>query len=156
MKKKNNLIEVDTVDGYAMILDKTKYNKDYFDDKIFMYLENDDLCLRMKKKGEKIYVCKSSYINHLGAKAVDQKFNDELEFSRNWHWNWSKFYFKKKHYGLFNALSFCLPSIIKSSLKCLFYFMIFNKFKFKVYLFRTLGLFNALIDKSSWHRPRFD
>ena len=98
-------MEVDSVDGYAMILDKTKFNEDFFDEKIFMYLENDDLCLRMKKKDQKIYICNKSYITHLGAKAVDQKFSMELEYSRNWHWNWSKFYFKKKHYGLFNALS---------------------------------------------------
>ena len=68
-----------------MVLDKTKYNEIFFDEKIFMYLENDDLCLRMRRKGEKIFICSSSRINHLGAKAVNKKFSYELELSRNWH-----------------------------------------------------------------------
>ena len=49
-KSKRDLFEVDQVDGYAMILDKKKFNENFFDEKIFMYLENDDLCLRVKKK----------------------------------------------------------------------------------------------------------
>ena len=47
---KENLFEVDSVDGYAMILDLFKFNNYYFDENIFMYLENDDLCIRAKKK----------------------------------------------------------------------------------------------------------
>ena len=27
----------------------------------------------------------------------------EIEFSRNWHWMWSKFYFNKKHFGYLRA-----------------------------------------------------
>ena len=42
-KSNENLFEVDRVDGYAMILDKTKFNENFFDEKIFMYLENDDI-----------------------------------------------------------------------------------------------------------------
>ena len=49
----DNLFEVDRVDGYAMILDTSKFNDNFFDEKIFMYLENDDLCLRVKRKKEK-------------------------------------------------------------------------------------------------------
>ena len=101
IKNKNNqqkiihedLFEVDRVDGYSMILNKSKFSNQFFDENIFMYLENDDLCLRMKKKNEKIYVYKKSIISHIGAKAVDEKYFEEVELSRNWHWNWSKFYF---------------------------------------------------------------
>ena len=95
-EKKDDLFEVDRVDGYAMLLDKLKFDETFFDENIFMYLENDDLCLRMKKRKEKIYVFSKSLISHLGAKAVDDKYSIEVELSRNWHWNWSKFYFKKK------------------------------------------------------------
>ena len=40
---KNTLFEVDQIDGYAMILDKNQFNDNFFDENIFMYLENDDL-----------------------------------------------------------------------------------------------------------------
>ena len=158
MKKEINkdLFEVDRVDGYAMILDTFKFENKFFDEKIFMYLENDDLCLRIKNKGEKIFVSNKSFITHLGAKAVDEIYFNEIELSRNWHWNWSKFYFRKKHYGFLNAFLFGFPVFIKSCFKCIFYLILNNKIKFKLYSFRALGFFNSLMNKESWHRPRLD
>ena len=157
-KKEQNqkdLIEVDRVDGYAMILDKLKFDNNFFDEKFFLYLENDDLCLRMKNKKENIYVCSKSLISHFGGKAVSDKFFKEIEFSRNWHWSWSKLYFRKKHYGLINAIFSCLPNFVKSLFKCLIYFFI-NKFRFKVNYLRLSGFYHALINNKSWYRPKFD
>ena len=156
INSENDLFEVDQVDGYSMVLDKFKFNEKFFDENIFMYLENDDLCLRIKKKGEKIYILKNAVINHLGAKAVDEKFNSEIEFSRNWHWNWSKFYYRKKHHSLIFAITKGFPSFINSCFKCLFYFILRDRFKLKIYLCRASGFYNSLINKKSWYRPRFD
>ncbi len=151
-----DLFEVDHVDGYAMILDKSKFNENFFDEKIFMYLENDDLCVRMKKLKEKIFVYNKSLISHLGASAVDQKYTSEIELSRNWHWNWSKFYFRKKHYGFFNAFFFSFPTFIKSLIKSFFYLIIRNKLKSKLYFLRASGILNAFLNKDSWYRPKID
>jgi GT2 family glycosyltransferase len=151
-----DLFEVDQVDGYSMVIDKSKFDEKFFDENIFMYLENDDLCLRIKKKGEKIFILKNAKINHLGAKAVNEKFYNELEFSRNWHWNWSKFYYRKKHYGFIFAFIIGLPSFISSCLKCLFFLIFKNKFKFKIFFCKASGFYNSLINKKSWYRPRFD
>ena len=161
-KKVNNsndekgLLEVDQIDGYSMILDKNQFNDNFFDEKIFMYLENDDLCLRTKKNRKKIYIYKKSLISHLGAKTVDKKYFNELELSRNWHWNWSKFYFRKKHYGFISAFTNGLLVFLKSILKSLFFMIINNKFKSKLYFYRASGFVNALLNKSSWFRPRLD
>ena len=161
IKNKTNYLEkdffeVDQVDGYSMVVDKSKFDEKFFDENIFMYLENDDLCLRMKKKGEKIFILKNAKINHLGAKAVNEKYYNELEFSRNWHWNWSKFYYRKKHYSFVFAFIIGLPSFISACLKCLFYLIFKNKFKFKIFFCKASGFYNSLINKKSWYRPRFD
>jgi len=161
IKNKTNYLEkdffeVDQVDGYSMVIDKSKFDEKFFDENIFMYLENDDLCLRVKKKDEKIFILKNAKINHLGAKAVNEKFYNELEFSRNWHWNWSKFYYRKKHYGFIFAFIIGLPSFISSCLKCLFFLIFKNKFKFKIFFCKASGFYNSLINKKSWYRPRFD
>ena len=99
---------VKSVDGYAMVLNLKKLNQIdkfyYFDENFFMYLENDDLCKRLKDNNEKIYIIPSSRIKHLGGKAVDETYKYEIELSRNWHWIWSKFYFNKKHHSYFFAL----------------------------------------------------
>ena len=154
--KKKGLFEVDQIDGYAMILDKQQFNDSFFDEKIFMYLENDDLCLRAKKDNKKIYIYSNSLISHLGAKAVDKKYLNELEFSRNWHWNWSKFYFRKKHYGFVKAFVPGFFIFLKSILKSLYFLIINNKFKSKIYYCRASGFMNAALNKSSWFRPRLD
>ena len=155
-KNESDLFEVNQVDGYAMILDKKEFNDNFFDEKIFMYLENDDLCLRAKKNNKKIYIYSNSLISHLGAKAVDEKYFNELEFSRNWHWNWSKFYFRKKHFGFTKAFVSGFFIFVKSIFKSLYFLIINNKFKSKLYYFRASGFMNAALNKSSWFRPRLD
>ena len=154
--KKSSLFEVDLIDGYSMILDKEQFNGIFFDENIFMYLENDDLCLRTKKNGKKIYIYSNSLISHLGARAVDEKYSEELQFSRNWHWSWSRYYYKKKHFGFLNAFVFGILVFIRSIPKSIFYFVINNKLKSKLYYLRASGFINALLNKRSWFRPRLD
>ncbi len=146
--------QVDYVDGFAMLLNKKKLKDEvYFDKNFFMYLENNDLCLRTRKNGGKIFIAPKSRIKHLAAKAVDEKFSIEVEYSRNWHWIWSKFYFNKKHYGYIKALKECLPTYLSSMIKFIFYFLINNKMKKKIYFNRASGFYNAFIGRSSWYRP---
>jgi len=151
-----DLVEVDSIDGYSMLLDTTKFSGSFFDENFFMYLENDDLCLRMKNKKEKVYVYKKALINHMGGKAVDEKYNNELEFSRNWHWNWSKFYYRKKHFGFTFAFLSGFPNYVKSCIKCSVYYLLKNNFKFKVYFNRASGFYNSLLNRKSWYRPKFN
>jgi len=161
-KKSNKNLEdspfnVDFVDGFAMLINKKKFSEiGYFDENFFMYLENNDLCKRSRDKGDLIYIVPRSKVNHLAAKAVDKKYEDEVEFSRNWHWIWSKFYFNKKHYGFFKAFFEGFPSYFSSLIKFLFYFLINNKKKKKIYFNRASGFYNAYLGKNSWYRPNLD
>ena len=151
---------VESVDGYAMVLNLKKLNEvlndkknDCFDENFFMYLENDDLCKRIIEKGEKIFILPKSKVTHLGAKAVDPKYNYEIELSRNWHWMWSKFYFNKKHYGYFVALTKGFPSFGSAIYKFLIYSVVNNKYKKNIYMHRIQGYTNALLGKKSFFRP---
>ena len=119
-----DFLSVDSVDGYAMLINKNKFNDNiYFDENFFLYLENDDLCLRKKRENNKIYVAKKAKIHHLGGKSHSTIHEKEIEFLRNWHWLWSKFYFNKKHYGYPKALFKSLPSLISSIIKVFYYFL---------------------------------
>jgi len=150
----NSPFKVDFVDGFAMLINKNKIKENYFfDENFFMYLENNDLCRRVIKNGGFIYAVPQSKVNHLAAKAVDEKFSYEVELSRNWHWIWSKFYFNKKHFGFLKAFLNGFPKYFTSILKFLFYLLINNNTKRKIYFNRASGFYNALIGKSSWYRP---
>ena len=149
--------EVQWVDGFAMLLNKKKFKDEiYFDEEFFMYLENNDLCKRVRNNGGSIFIVPNAKINHLAAKTVDVKFADEVEFSRNWHWIWSKFYFNKKHYGFFKAFYEGFPRYCSSLIRFLFYLLINNKKKKKIYFNRASGFYNALLGKASWYRPNLD
>ena len=156
-----NPFKVKSIDGYAMLLNLKKINQlekfndnFYFDENFFLYLENDDLCKRIIDCGESIYVIPKSKIKHLGGKAVDLRYKDEIEFSRNWHWIWSKFYFNKKHYGFFFAFFKGLPSFFSAIIKFFYYFITMNTKKRKIYLCRIFGFVNALLGNKSLYRPK--
>ncbi len=161
INKKEKPFKVKSVDGFAMLLNLSRLKKlenfkdEYFDENIFLYLENDDLCKRVIEHGENIYVVPKSKIKHLGAKAVDEKYKYEIELSRNWHWVWSRFYFNKKHYGYLNAFLKVCPIFISATFKMLFYCFI-NKRKKKIYLYRILGFLNAAVGKKSFYRPKIN
>ena len=163
-KNINNLnpFKVESVDGFAMLLNLKKINqipdfqnKKYFDENFFMYLENDDFCKRLSQYNQNIFIIPKSRIKHLGAKAVSDEYAYEVELSRNWHWIWSKFYFNKKHFGFPYALMNGLPVFLSAITKVLFYFFI-NKKKKQIYLQRCRGYLNALFGKKSFYRPKIN
>ena len=162
LKKMNDFdpikpFKVKSVDGYAMLLNLKKLKKlngfYFFDENFFLYLENEDLCLRLEKNDENIYIVPKSRIHHLGGKAVDPKYKNEIEYLRNWHWMWSKFYFNKKHYGYLIALFKVFKNLISAKIKFFYYLITFNTFKRKIYQMRLLGLMSSMIGKNSYYRP---
>ena len=151
----NNIIEAKSVDGFSMLINKTKFEDQiYFDENFFLYLENTDLCMRQKSKKEKIYIIKNSEIKHIGSYTTKLDQSNNLEYIRNWHWMWSKFYFNKKHYGYIIALLKTFNNLASASLKYLFYSLTFNRHKRTIYKMRILGLVNSMIGKKSYLRPK--
>jgi GT2 family glycosyltransferase len=154
-KIKNNPFEVDFIKGFAMFFNKKKLNKiKFFDERIFLYLEEIDLCKRIKDQGEKIYIIPSAKIYHAGGMSHDLKFNYELELSRNWHWMWSLFYYNKKYYGFLNAFRITLGKFISSFFKFFLFFFLFRLNKSKIYLCRLQGLLSSYLNRPSSYRPK--
>ena len=154
-KEKDNLFEVDHLKGFAMFLNLEQFHDiGFFDSNFFIYLEEIDLCKKIKKKKRKIYLDKNIKVNNLGGSSHNKSINFEMELSRNWHWMWSTFYFNKKHYGYFNSLIKVSGKFFSSIIKMIYYTLIFNNVKKKIYFQRFSGLFNSIIGKKSWYRPK--
>ena len=65
----NNLQKVDWVVGCSMLVDLDKFeSKKIFDEKYFLFYEEKDLCLRLKKMGRQVYSSRKLKVDHLGAK----------------------------------------------------------------------------------------
>ena len=82
--------------------------------------------------------------------AINQ--NKELEYLRNWHWMWSKFYFNKKHYGFYRAIIKIFYNLISACFKFFIYSIIFNSHKKKIYKMRLCGIYSSVLGKKSSYR----
>mgnify|MGYP001173638615 CR=1 FL=1 len=154
-KDKEDIFQVDKLKGFAMFLNLEQF-KDigFFDENFFIYLEEIDLCKRIKKNNKKIFLDKNIKIHHIGGSSHNETINFEMELSRNWHWMWSTFYFNKKHYGYLNALIKISGKFFSSIIKILFYFVTLNSKKRKIYFQRFSGIINSILGKKSWYRPK--
>jgi len=156
-KNKNNqdLIEVNSVKGFAMFLNMKQFeNVGFFDENFFIYFEEIDLCKRIKNLNKNIYLDPKITIDHLGGSSHNSKINFEMELSRNWHWMWSTFYYHKKYNGFILALFRVSGKLISSLIKSGIYLILFNDSKKKIYYQRLSGLMNSIIGKKSWYRPK--
>jgi len=152
---KENVFQVDKLKGFAMFLNLEQFEDiGFFDKNFFIYLEEMDLCKRLRQKNKKIYLDKNIKIHHLGGSSHNSLIDFEMELSRNWHWMWSTFYYNKKHYGFVNALLKVSGKFFSSIFKIFFYTLIFNKKKKKIYFHRYLGLIHSMIGNKSWYRPK--
>ena len=147
--------QVESLKGFAMFLNMDEF-KDigFFDENFFIYLEEKDLCKRIKKRNKKIFLVTNINIDHIGGSSHNQSIDYEMELSRNWHWMWSKFYFNKKHYGYFYSVFAISGNFISAFFKTIFYIIIFNKKKRKIYFQRLSGIVNSVMGKKSWYRPK--
>ena len=147
-----NILNAKYLDGFSMLINKKKFKNKYFDENFFLYLENNDLCKRIKSLGENIYIIKNSSVKHLGASSANSKFSQKIEYLRNWHWMWSKYFYNKKHYGFLVALFRVLPNLFSSIFKYLFFSFFVNKEKKMIYKMRYLGIINSIFSRKSWMR----
>lgn len=150
---KKNLFSVDYVGGFAMLIDKVKVkNVGMFDENIFLYYDEIDLCKRLRIANQKIYVDKKIKVNHLEAQSSNIGF--EFEKCRNWHYMWSKVYFEKKYSFKFLTNFKFACSLFPLFLKIIFYSLLLNKKEVINKTMRLSGTFNALIGRNSWYRPK--
>jgi GT2 family glycosyltransferase len=147
-------LEVDFIKGFAMFFNMSKFKSiGFFDEKIFLYFEEDDLCRRVRKLNQKIYVIFSSKITHAGGQSHTKEFNEEMDLSRHWHHMWSYYYYYKKHFTFLYAILITFHKLIFYSSRLIVYTLGSNRNK-KKYKQRLSGLINSYIGKPSWYRPK--
>ena len=153
--EKVDFFEVNELKGFAMFLNMKQFKEiGFFDENFFIYLEEIDLCKRLRKENKKIYLDKNIIIHHLGGRSHDSSINFEMELSRNWHWMWSTFYYNRKHYGYFYSLVKISGKFLSSLINLIFFSIIFKNKKRKIYFQRFSGLINSILGRKSWYRPK--
>ncbi|WP_440651431.1 glycosyltransferase [Candidatus Pelagibacter sp. HIMB1495] len=144
------------ISGSCMFFNSKKFEMlKGFDENIFLYFEEDDLCKRANKEKIYSYVANFIKINHNIGTSVksDHIFQrNKLKELTTWHFIWSKFYYYNKHYGKLISVIIFIPTILRIFFKLIFSKLINNKSKFKKYKIRLSGLFSSIIGTKSYKR----
>lgn len=141
--------QIELVKGCSLVVNLKKFNnEDVFDDNYFFFFEEMDLCRKIKKRDEKIFVFNQIRIEHKSAQSLDENLVVKYHNFRHWNYFWGRFYYFKKNYGYLYALMTHISKLLRFGLNILKYFFIskphFNKNKY-----RFLGLLYSIIGKSS-------
>ena len=148
-----NLKEVDWIDGTFIVNKEKIENNKIMDENIFIYFETMDMCLNFKKKNQKMFVVENIKFEHIGGNSHEKKFNFEAKLSRNWHYNWSKFYYFKKNFSYLYALKKFSTVLFKNALKLLYYFMTRNKENYLLKKAEINGSMHSILLNKSNYRP---
>ena len=132
---KNNTIEINVdfisvkyIIGAIMFLKMSIFHKiGFFDEKIFLYYEDDEISHRTIKSGYKIAIFPEIFAYHIGSASSGK--NLRSLYKRFWHRALSKFYWKEKQKGRDQALISALKMSFSFFIRMFFYAMIANKTK---------------------------
>ena len=151
--KKFGVMEVDIIDN-SFIVNRKNIKKFLFDERYFLYFETFDFCKNLKKEGEKLFVCNKIKYHHYGSSSVDRKFDTIVKLTRAFHYNWSKFYYFKKHYNYLFALKKIVPNFFNSLKKILFSILKLDKKNLMIGLVELYGILTAILLLNSFYRPK--
>ena len=153
--KKNSFKQFDLmriVHGQFLFFNMNNVKKvGYYDEKIFLYYDETDYCLRAHRLNQKIYVIPNIKVAHKGGASVEKGGLLDLECNKNWHFMWSKFYYYKKNYSLWVAYRETVFDLIESTFKIFIYYF-FDMRKFKINFSKVSGLINSFLGNKSYKR----
>lgn len=90
------IIEKEWVLGAALLFDiEQMISVGYFDENIFLYYEEVDLCKRVRDHGKKVALLPDVCFTHI--KETSTLSSPVLDHLRQWHVAWSSMYFFRKH-----------------------------------------------------------
>ena len=151
----NKFHKMKYVIGAALLINMDSLNKvGKFDENIFLYYEEMDFYFRCLKNGLHIYLIDEAYIVHHGAASVDKKYSFEINVNRNWHYNWSKFYYYKKNYGYFYGIKKTIPNLVRSIKKYFLYVFRKDKDNRSLHMAEIRGLLSSYFLRKSSRRPK--
>jgi N-acetylglucosaminyl-diphospho-decaprenol L-rhamnosyltransferase len=158
-KKKNQINSLDRVkkiSGSFMFFNSKTFDElKGFDENIFLYFEEDDICKRGNKKGFNTYIINDIKLDHNAGTTPEnfsRKEKNKLKKLLLWHFIWSKFYYFNKHYGKTISILIFLPVLLRIMARIAYYNVINDRKKKEKYNIRLSGLISSIMGKKSFKR----
>jgi len=147
---------VEAVNATAMLIRKSIIKKiNGWDENIYTYHEDIDLCLRLRKKGYSIMKIKNSIANHIGFGSNKKKNRKKINKSRNWHYCWSSLYFKDKFSSRPIFYFFFIKMFLKYFIKFIINFMLQRKEHYSRSFIRFMACLNYIFIKKANYRIKY-
>lgn len=114
----------DFLTGAALLLNMRLMRQvGFFDPWFFLYLEDDDLCLRVRRAGHPLILVNAAQVEHRARQSTLP--SARVQFRRTYALTLSKFYIRRKHLGRFacaaSMLRVGVGSLLTLLLHCLFW-----------------------------------
>ena len=136
--------------GAALFMKMSAMQKiGFFDEEIFLYYEDDEICGRVRKNGYQNIIVPSATAFHLGGGGKSSGSSLKVVYKKNWHFLWSKLYWKKLRKGSLSARRSAIRLIFMHLRKALF---AFNREKAVANLGSACGAFSFFIGLKSFDK----
>ena len=153
LKRPDGNICVEAINSTALLVKKDVVEKiGKWDENIYTYLEDIDICLRLRFAGYQIIKVADSTAYHVGFASHEKKNHKKHDMLRNWHFCWSSIYFKKKHATKKNFIMFYINIFFKSFFKSIIYLGLLNIKKSEINFIKLRACFSFLFLKKSSFR----
>ena len=141
------------IEGSIMLINKNYINNEVvFDEKYFLYYEETDFFFNCLKKGKNVYFLPKVEFSHERATSIDEKDlhdKEKIKLLRQWHYMWSMFYFYKKNFSFFIAVSKTFHIFLKDLFFLMINLVTFDKQKIRIRYYRINGLMHSFLGMKS-------
>lgn len=163
LKKENKRISnaplgdfcVDAVNATTMLISVDALKKiDGWDENYYVYLEDIDICLRLKLNQYSIIKIANAKVNHLGWSSHFNEIRETMNVSRIWHFTWSSLYFESKFCKKSLVLKKLLKILSFSIIKLILNLLILRLSKVKQNLIKLSACFAFILKRGSYFRVK--
>jgi GT2 family glycosyltransferase len=124
----------------------------FYDPEIYLYYEDDDMCVRVRRAGHPLILVASSVVTHLNGGSV--RPNKAYYWEKFWNIAWSRIYFESKYKGRLAGMCLGTKHALRFAGKALLYGVTFNRKKGWRDLARSAGSLAAVLGVRASKLPR--
>jgi len=97
----------------------------FFDENIFLFYEDDEICHRVRKKGYHAIIVQNAKAHHFSGSSSSK--NVRISYIRSWHMMWSKMYWKRIKKGFLRSKRSSFKFFVVYLIRMIFYCLLINK-----------------------------
>lgn len=124
----------------------------FYDPQIYLYYEDDDMCVRLRRAGHGLILVASSVVTHLNGGSV--RPNRAYYWEKFWNIAWSRIYFETKYKGRLAGSCLGIKYTLRYAGKALIHGIAMNRAKGWRDLARSAGSFAAVLGVRASKLPR--